>query len=174
MLCSYGNLCNGILCGLVSITAGGSVIDPWAGIVVGAIGALIFFQMEQMIAKLGVDDGVGASAMHGCVGFWGTLVPGLFARSPHVYELMGNMAKDEVLVKGLFYGGNGKLLGCQLIGVGPRASASGLHTSYAARMTTTLNLQGWFVLVSHGNTVRAHDTTAFRPHWLAHCHLKRG
>lgn len=117
---SFGDLCNGALCGLVAITAGGCVIAPWAGILVGFIGALIFLKMEPLIAAFGIDDAVGASAMHGCIGTWGTLVPGLFARADYTRELMHTVGigadyKDS-LIQGLFYGGDGKLMACQIIG----------------------------------------------------------
>jgi ammonium transporter, Amt family len=115
---SFGDLCNGVLCGLVAITAGACVIDPWAGIVAGALGASIFFFAEHSIARLGVDDAVGASSMHGCVGFWGTLVPGIFARDDFMHELMGHAGAmhSKGLMNGIFLGGDGKLLGCQVIG----------------------------------------------------------
>ena len=115
---SFGDLCNGALCGLVAITAGASVIAPWAGILAGAIGAIVFLKMEPLIASLGIDDAVGASAMHGCIGFWGTLVPGLFTRADYTRQLMGEVVflKVDKEIQGLFYGGDGKILGCQIIG----------------------------------------------------------
>lgn len=122
----FGDLCNGALCGLVAITASGSIIAPWAGIMVGFIGAVLFMALEPQIARLGIDDAVGATAMHGCVGFWGTLVPGFFAREVYVRELLGDTIEGNIgafsathppeLLKGVVYGGNGKILACQVVG----------------------------------------------------------
>lgn len=138
---SFGDLCNGALCGLVSITAAGCIIAPWAGILAGSIGALIFFQMEPLIARLGIDDAVGASAMHGCIGIWGTLVPGLFARADYTRELLGSeyLAYPDALIQGLFYGGNGKIIGCQIIGA--------------------LLISPWFIKNASCNTISLTNTT---------------
>lgn len=116
---SFSDLCNGALCGLVAITASGCLIAPWAGILVGCIGALIFLKMEPLIAYLGVDDAVGASAMHGCIGAWGTMVPGFFARADYTRELLGHVGESytDSQVQGLLYAGDGKIIACQIIGV---------------------------------------------------------
>lgn len=128
---SFGDLCNGALCGLVAITASGCIIAPWAGIVVGFIGAIIFLKMEPLIASLGIDDAVGASAMHGCIGTWGTLVPGLFARADYTRELLLGHAllKPDKQLQGLFYGGNGNIIACQIIGALPNSFCSTGNTT---------------------------------------------
>jgi ammonium transporter, Amt family len=116
----FSDICNGLLCGCVSITASGCFIAPWAGILVGFLGALIFLYMEPFIASLGIDDAVGASSMHGCIGTFGTLVPGFFARADYTRELFHSagigLDNPDKLMAGIFYGGDGNLLGCQVIG----------------------------------------------------------
>jgi ammonium transporter, Amt family len=112
--------CNGILCGLVSITAGCSVFEPWAALITGPAGAFIFYFLEHTIQRLGIDDAVSASAMHGGVGTLGALSVGFLAKGDFVLQLLGkseaDFAGEEGTYKGLFYGGNGKLLGCCFIG----------------------------------------------------------
>lgn len=69
---------NGILGGLVGITAGADVMSPTDAIAVGAIaGGLIVFGVA-LIDKLGLDDPVGAIAVHLICGIWGTLAVGIF------------------------------------------------------------------------------------------------
>jgi len=93
-----GMTCNGVLAGLVSITAGCGALYNWAGIVVGAIGGvLVVFAVEFFEKVVKVDDPVGAISVHGVCGAWGTIAVGLFA------------AKDDAFLgredAGLFYGG---------------------------------------------------------------------
>jgi ammonium transporter, Amt family len=111
--------CNGILCGLVSVTGGSSVFEPWAALITGSLSAVAFPHLEQLVLRIGLDDAVSASAMHGGIGVLGTLYVGLFAKGPYVLEFLGKTKEefDGAAYKGLFYGGNGKLLACQVIGV---------------------------------------------------------
>ena len=68
---------NGVLAGLVGITAGCANLDPGFAILTGAIaGILVVYAMEWIDRK--VDDPVGAIAVHGVCGAWGTLAAGLF------------------------------------------------------------------------------------------------
>jgi len=100
--------CNGVLAGLVGITAGCSVVEPWAAIIVGVVAAPVFTFSEIFILKtLKVDDPVSASALHLCCGAWGVFFPGLLAREKYVTEVYGVTGME-----GIFYGGNGKILGC--------------------------------------------------------------
>lgn len=105
--------CNGALAGLVAITAGPSVLQPWAALIAGAIGALVFLGSKWLILyKLKVDDPVDAIALHGCTGAWGLLVVGLLADDKYV----GQVYNDNV-DHGIFYGGEGKLLGAEIVGI---------------------------------------------------------
>jgi len=71
---------NGILGGLVSITAGCAFVEPSSAIWIGLIGGLIVYNAESIILKLlKLDDPVGAVAVHGVGGVWGTLALALFA-----------------------------------------------------------------------------------------------
>ena len=100
---------NGILAGLVAITAGTQVVTLKGSIVIGFIaGFVVVFGVELIDKVLKVDDPVGAVAVHGLNGVVGTLMVGLFA----------NYAPGtEDAVTGLFYGGGLSLLGIQATGV---------------------------------------------------------
>mgnify|MGYP002855319163 CR=1 FL=1 len=72
---------NGSLAGLVAITAGCSVVDPWASCIIGAVsGILVVLSVEFFDKILKIDDPAGAISVHGVNGLWGTLAVGLFAR----------------------------------------------------------------------------------------------
>lgn len=97
---------NGALAGLVAITAPCAFVEPWAAIVIGAIGGIVVVFGVMLLDKLKIDDPVGAVPVHGLNGFWGTLSIGLFGRKAL------SVAND-----GLFYGGGLKQLGIQALGV---------------------------------------------------------
>jgi len=107
---------NGALAGLVAITASTAFVEPWAAIVIGAIGGIIVYPFMKLLDKLHLDDPIGAITVHGAIGVWGTLSNGLFA-APHLVEKLG------VGEAGLFYGGGFHQLGVQVLGV----VASGLY-----------------------------------------------
>ncbi|MDQ8191729.1 ammonium transporter [Roseibacillus persicicus] len=64
---------NGILAGLVSITAGADVVGPWAAVAMGAVGGVIVVFSILFFDKIKIDDPVGAISVHGICGIWGTL-----------------------------------------------------------------------------------------------------
>jgi len=71
-------LCNGILAGLVSITAGCSNVESGSAVLIGFLGACIFTGSAMLIKKVQVDDPVDAFSVHGACGIWGTLAAALF------------------------------------------------------------------------------------------------
>ena len=102
---SYGKIditmvINGILAGLVSITAGCNVVGPVSAILIGLIAGVLVDVAVLFFDKMKVDDPVGAVAVHGVNGLFGTLAVGLFA-----------------IEGGLFFGGGVDLLITQFIGV---------------------------------------------------------
>ena len=72
---------NGILGGLVSITAGADLMGITDAILIGAIGGVIVVLAVSLLDKLKLDDPVGAVAVHLGTGMWGTLAVGLFGSS---------------------------------------------------------------------------------------------
>ncbi len=98
---------NGSLAGLVAITAPCADVDAIGAAIIGLVaGILVVVAVEFIDIKLKIDDPVGAVAVHGVNGMWGTLSVGLFAT--------GN-GQDGVT--GLFYGGGFNQLGIQALGV---------------------------------------------------------
>ncbi|MDR1783776.1 MAG: ammonium transporter [Dysgonamonadaceae bacterium] len=91
---------NGVLAGLVGITAGCDAVSPVGSIIIGAVcGILMVFSVDFIERVLKIDDPVGASSVHGVCGLAGTLLTGLLA-----------------LDGGLFYGGGASLFLAQLVG----------------------------------------------------------
>jgi Amt family ammonium transporter len=91
---------NGILAGLVSITAGCNVVGPSSAILIGLIAGVLVDIAVLFFDRLKVDDPVGAVAVHGINGLFGTIAVGFFAQED-----------------GLFFGGGTSLLITQIIGV---------------------------------------------------------
>ncbi len=93
---------NGVLAGLVAITAGCDVVSPVGAAAIGVVaGAVIVFAVEFFDKVVKIDDPVGAISVHGVCGALGTILTGLFA-----------------VDGGLFYGGRFHMLGIQTLGVG--------------------------------------------------------
>lgn len=86
---------NGMLAGLVGITAGADVINPWQAVLVGAIAGLIVVFSVLFFDKIRIDDPVGAISVHGICGIWGTLAVGIFSTNPDhsfVTQLIGTLS----------------------------------------------------------------------------------
>ena len=67
---------NGILAGLVGITAGCDMVSPFGSVIIGTIcGILMIYSVEFIDRTLKIDDPVGASSVHGVCGFTGTILP---------------------------------------------------------------------------------------------------
>ncbi len=73
---------NGILAGLVGITAGADVINPWQAVLVGAIAGALVVVSVLFFDKIKVDDPVGAVSVHGVCGVFGTLAVGIWSTNP--------------------------------------------------------------------------------------------
>lgn len=139
---------NGILAGLVSVTAGTASVSPLAAIAIGAIGGIILpVAVELFDSKLRIVDPVGAISVHGICGVWGTLAVGLFAQEG-----------------GLFYGGGAGLLVVQFIGVAAVAAWT-LGTSailfFALKMTMGIRVNE--TEESKGLDLEEHGTSAYQP-----------
>jgi len=77
---------NGILAGLVGITAGCHVVEPWGAILVGMFSGMIFFGASKLMVCLGIDDPLDAFAVHGATGFWGVLACAFFGTKDFIVE----------------------------------------------------------------------------------------
>jgi Amt family ammonium transporter len=99
---------NGLLAGLVGITAGcAAVTEPYAMVIGAVAGVLVVFSVDFIERVLKVDDPVGAISVHGVCGAWGVLSVGLFA----------SQDLDGVWKQGLLVGGNADQLVSQIIGI---------------------------------------------------------
>lgn len=93
---------NGILAGLVAITAPCAFVDPWAAVVIGLIGGVLACIFSTWLEKAKIDDPVGAVPVHLGNGLWGVIAVGLFANgNPDTAAWNG----IDTAVTGLFYGG---------------------------------------------------------------------
>ncbi|WP_026691952.1 ammonium transporter [Peribacillus kribbensis] len=90
---------NGVLAGLVAITAGCAYVSEWSAILIGAISGLIVIYATLLVDYLRVDDPVGAVAVHGFNGVFGTLAVGLFDTS-HGLLTTGEFSLIKVQILG--------------------------------------------------------------------------
>jgi Amt family ammonium transporter len=106
-------IANGLLGGLVAISASCAFVSPFGAIMIGLVaGVLCCTSVFFVERKLKVDDPVGAVSVHGVCGAWGMISLGLFADGTYG-DGLNNVAG---MVKGLFYGG-GLQFAAQVIGV---------------------------------------------------------
>src|SRR3569833_3234541 len=106
---------NGLLAGLVAITAPSGFVNPVCSVIIGLIGGfLVCISVEFLERKMKLDDPVGAVSVHGATGLWGVISVGLFADGKSNYGGSWNGVAGNVT--GLFYGDAGQLV-AQLIGV---------------------------------------------------------
>eukprot|EP00183_Erythrolobus_madagascarensis_P006260 CAMPEP_0185843932 /NCGR_PEP_ID=MMETSP1354-20130828/288_1 /TAXON_ID=708628 /ORGANISM="Erythrolobus madagascarensis, Strain CCMP3276" /LENGTH=521 /DNA_ID=CAMNT_0028543523 /DNA_START=21 /DNA_END=1586 /DNA_ORIENTATION=- len=102
---------NGVLAGLVSITAACPVVEIYAALVIGIIGAGVYVASAMILLLLKIDDPLEAYPIHGGCGVWGCLAVGLFAKEPYMVAAgFGERA-------GGFYGGGGDLFLANLVTV---------------------------------------------------------
>jgi Amt family ammonium transporter len=96
---------NGVLAGLVGITAGCGAVNPMGAVCIGAIAGVLVVFAVAFFDRIKVDDPVGAVSVHGVCGAWGVLAVGLFARYDDVF-----LGREKA---GLFYGGGFEQLAMQ-------------------------------------------------------------
>lgn len=143
---------NGVLAGLVSITAPTAFVGNGSAVVIGALGGAIVVAAILWMERIGIDDPVGAIGVHGVCGIWGTISIGLFASAPY--------AGGEALPRlGLLFGGGFEQLTVQIIGAlaGSAAAFGAAFTLFSIlkytvglRVTPEEELAGLDV-AEHGN-----------------------
>ena len=106
-----GMICNGLIAGLVAITAPSGYVENWAAPLIGFIGGLVVVAGILAIDKK-LDDPVGVLSAHGLAGVWGTLACGLFT-APRFAQYAGIGDPDG----GLVYSGSFTQLGYQAFGI---------------------------------------------------------
>ena len=109
-------LCNGMLGGLVSITASCAFVDTWAAFVIGAVAGFLVVNAVLLFEDWGLDDPVGALSVHGVNGIWGLIALGLFANGKYGAGWGGVEREIYVArygsdgVRGLLYGDGSQFL----------------------------------------------------------------
>jgi Amt family ammonium transporter len=136
---------NGLLAGLVAITAPSGFVNSVGAVLIGfTAGLIVCVSVEFVERALKVDDPVGAISVHGTCGLWGVICVGLFADGTSNYG--GSWNGVDGNVTGLFYGDPGQLV-AQLVGC---ATLIGV-------VFTLSYLFNWFVDVIVGQRVSAHS-----------------
>jgi Amt family ammonium transporter len=103
---------NGVVAGLVAVSAGVSTYEPWAAVVVGIFGGIIAFYGPQLIAYLSIDDPVESFSLFGLTGFWGLMAVGWYARQENAIR-----AYNGIITKyGIWYGADAEQWGVQSFG----------------------------------------------------------
>ncbi|MFT5355670.1 MAG: Amt family ammonium transporter [Polyangiales bacterium] len=114
---------NGALAGLVSITAGCDQIAPVAAIGVGVLGAIICTESVLFLERRKIDDPVGAIAVHGAAGFFGTVAVGIFGSGRSLSQL-GIQLAGALLVFAFAYGSSSLLWRVLRATIGVRVDAA--------------------------------------------------
>jgi Amt family ammonium transporter len=106
-------MCNGMLAGLVAITAPCAFVSAGGACIIGLVSGILVVEAVFFFDKKMIDDPVGAISVHGVNGAWGCLSIGLLADGTYGDGLNGISGN----VKGLFYGGGFSQLFAEIIGV---------------------------------------------------------
>jgi Amt family ammonium transporter len=103
---------NGMLAGLVAITAPSGWVNPISAVLIGAVAGVLVCLAVPIFDRVKIDDPVGAISVHGVCGLWGLIAVGLFADGTWGGGLNGVPSN----VTGLLFGGGAGQLIAQLIG----------------------------------------------------------
>ncbi|KAL4393899.1 hypothetical protein HN51_021865 [Arachis hypogaea] len=106
------DVCNGLLGGFAAITAGCSVVDPWAAVICGFFAAWVLIGCNILAEKFKYDDPLEAFQLHGGCGVWGIIFTALFAKKEYLNEVFGGPIDRPY---GLLMGGGGRLLAAHVI-----------------------------------------------------------
>lgn len=160
---------NGVLAGLVSITAGTGTMTNGGAFITGAIGGVIVVFSVLFFDRIGIDDPVGAISVHGVCGLWGTLAVGLFATYGDAF--VDAALGDQYTPSGLLVGGGIDQLLVQAVGALMVAAwvvvTSGitfavLKATIGLRVTAEEEVEGLDVL-EHGAPGYGPDTVSSVP-----------
>ncbi|MGL4650774.1 MAG: ammonium transporter, partial [Caldilineaceae bacterium] len=114
---------NGVLAGLVAVTAPCAFVAPWAAVLIGGIAGVLVCWATFALERAKIDDPVGAVPVHFVNGIWGALALGLFANGNPDSAAWNGVATP---VTGLFYGGSGQLIAQTVSAVSIAVLATGL------------------------------------------------
>lgn len=91
---SIPRMCNGILAGLVSITGPCAVVGTGSSLAIGGLGGIVYYASSALVLKIGIDDPLEASAVHGFCGIWGVLAVGIFSTDDFVADAFGDVNEE--------------------------------------------------------------------------------
>jgi Amt family ammonium transporter len=152
---------NGFLAGLVAITCPCYWVSPVGAIAIGAVAGVVMLLGVDVLEWFRIDDPIGAVAVHGFAGIWGTLSLGLFAAGK--FGAAGPLGADNSsVVKGLFYGGGVTVLKAQAIGsfvITVSTLALGFALMYGIKATGKLRVSEAGEL--EGLDLHEHGTAAY-------------
>jgi ammonium transporter, Amt family len=154
---------NGFLGGLVAITAPCYWVNTTGAVIIGLIAGVVIVLGVDLIEHLRIDDPIGAVAVHGIAGIWGTLSLGLFATGKFGVPTPTGVDTSS-LVKGLFWGGGITQLKAQFIGsavVTVATLAAGFALMYAVKATGTLRISAEGEL--EGIDIHEHGAPVYHP-----------
>ena len=145
---------NGFLGGLVAITAGCYWVNAFGSVIIGLIGGIVVVLGIDFIEHRRIDDPIGAVAVHGIAGIWGTWAVGLFATGQF----------GDPAVEGLFWGGGTAQLWAQIWGnavIGITAFVVALAVMYGCKKANILRVseEG----EREGIDIHEHGAPAYHP-----------
>jgi Amt family ammonium transporter len=151
-------------------------VSPFGSICIGLIASVIMVLAVDFVEWLRVDDPIGAVAVHGACGIFGTISLGLFATGQ--YGLPGPTGADTTTtIQGLFYGGGTKQLGVQILG-----SAVVTVTTFVVALVVMYGIKALGVLrISEeveigGIDIHEHGAPAYHPEfaYMGHSAIPSG
>jgi Amt family ammonium transporter len=156
-----GMTCNGLLGGLVAVTCPCYWVSPAGAIMIGAVAGVVVPLVVDLLEKMKVDDPIGAVAVHGGCGIWGTLSLGLFASGQFGIPTPDGV-DTSATVEGLFYGGGLDQLKAQFVGSLTCViviSLASIALMYGVKATRTLRISADGEL--EGIDLHEHGTPAY-------------
>lgn len=108
---------NGAISGLVAVTGGCSVVNPWAAVVIGTISGWVYLLGSNFLIRHCIDDAVDAIPVHFANGCWGVIATGLLAAPKNLMNLHGTDKHVGWLYEWGRGSGNATLLMAQLVGI---------------------------------------------------------
>lgn len=156
-----GDTMNGVLAGLVAVTAGCDLLSPWASLLVGAVGGVVAMGGTHLLERLEIDDAIGAVPVHLMAGVWGTLAVALFAPAgswEHSrWEQLGIQALGVATIGAYAFLGSFALLalaGRRRLRVAARDERIGLNVSEHGATTSLLDLISQMDVQAHSGDFR--------------------
>ena len=150
---------NGFLGGLVAITCPCYWVNPTGAIIIGAIAGIVVVLGIDFLERVRIDDPIGAVAVHGFAGIWGTFSLGLFATGE--FGVPGPTGADtSTVVTGLFWGGGIHQLWAQFIG---SVTVTGITLVVAFALMYAVKATGTLRVSRRASSRASTSTSTVRP-----------